>query len=65
MGWLSTHPEIMHRVLITLGGSSVSWRTKRQTVVAKSSTEVEYKAMATTVNEVIWLRWLLGELEAL
>ncbi|CAL1356196.1 unnamed protein product [Linum trigynum] len=49
---------------IRLGASPVSWRTKKQTVVARSSAEAEYRAMASTVSEIIWLRWLLSELGA-
>ncbi|CAL1375187.1 unnamed protein product [Linum trigynum] len=47
---------------IRLGRAPVSWRTKKQTVVACSSVEAEYRAMATTVSELIWLRWLLSDL---
>lgn len=50
--------------MILLGGSPISWKTKRQTVVAKSSAEAEYKSMAAAVSEIIWLRWLLSELKA-
>lgn len=48
--------------LIKLGGAPVSWRTKKQSVVSRSSAEAEYRAMASTVSEIIWLRWLLDEL---
>ncbi|CAL1397449.1 unnamed protein product [Linum trigynum] len=47
---------------IQLGSAPVSWRTKKQRVVARSSAEAEYRAMASTVSEVIWLRFLLIEL---
>lgn len=50
---------------ISLGGAPVSWRTKKQTVVSHSSAEAEYRAMAVTVSEVLWLRWLLKDLKAL
>lgn len=49
---------------ISLGGSPVSWRTKKQTVVSRSSAEAKYKSMASTVCEVLWLRWLLQDLDA-
>lgn len=48
--------------LLLLGGAPISWKSKRQSVVSRSSAEAEYRAMATTVSEVIWLRWLLKEL---
>lgn len=32
-------------------------------MVARSSAEAEYRAMAITIYEIIWLRWLLSELD--
>ena len=37
---------------------------KKQSIVAKSSAEAEYRAMGMIISEVIWLRWLLKELGA-
>ncbi|KAJ0924954.1 putative RNA-directed DNA polymerase [Helianthus annuus] len=49
--------------LLLLGGTPISWKSKKQLVVSRSSAEAEYRAMASTVSEVLWLRWLLRELE--
>ena len=45
-----------------LGDSLISWRSKKQSVVARSSTEAEYRALADTTVELLWLRWLLQDL---
>nr|GEX77835.1 putative reverse transcriptase, RNA-dependent DNA polymerase, Gag-polypeptide of LTR copia-type [Tanacetum cinerariifolium] len=43
-------------------GSPISWKTKKQNVVSRSSAEAEYKSMASTVRKIIWMLWLLKEL---
>ena len=44
---------------IFVGGNLVTWKIKKQAVVAISSVEVEYRLMASTTCELIWLRGLL------
>ncbi|RVW74766.1 Retrovirus-related Pol polyprotein from transposon TNT 1-94 [Vitis vinifera] len=43
-------------------GNLVTWRSKKQSVVARSSAEVEFRAMAQGICEGIWLNRLLEEL---
>ena len=45
-----------------LGSSLISWRSKKQTHMTYSNTEVEYRALADTTSEFLWLRWLLKDL---
>ncbi|KAK9108026.1 hypothetical protein Syun_024037 [Stephania yunnanensis] len=45
-----------------VGDSLVSWKSKKQDIVSKSSTESEYRAMSSACSEIVWLRGLLGEL---
>ena len=42
-----------------IGGSTISWMSKRQSIVALSTTEAEYVALSTATQEAIWLRSLL------
>ncbi|XP_016566623.2 uncharacterized mitochondrial protein AtMg00810-like [Capsicum annuum] len=45
-----------------LGESLISWKSKKQDPVSKSSTEAEYRAMSTACSEIVWLRGLLAEI---
>lgn len=44
-----------------LGQTLISWTVKKQTTVARSSTESEYRALAALTADVIWLRRLLTD----
>jgi hypothetical protein len=46
---------------VFLGSSLIAWKTKKQTVVSRSSAEVELRAFACVTAEVTWLRWLLAD----
>jgi hypothetical protein len=45
-----------------LNGAAVSWKSKRQNVVALSSAEAEFMAASSLVQEVIYIRKLLTNL---
>ena len=49
---------------VFLGNNLVSWSSKRQNTVSRSSAEAEYRAVANGVAEATWLRQLLLELHA-
>ena len=40
----------------------ISWKSKKQDVVARSNAKTEYRAMALATCEFIWLKHLLQEL---
>lgn len=48
---------------VFVGGNLVSWKSKKQHTVARSSAESEYRAMAQTTCELVWLKELLIELK--
>lgn len=49
--------------VIMLGGSHVSWKTKKQGVVSRSSAEAEYMSMALTLCELKWIIQLMQSLD--
>jgi Reverse transcriptase (RNA-dependent DNA polymerase) len=48
---------------IYLGSNLLSWSSKKQPTVARSSTEAEYRSLAVTSAELIWLHYLMAELQ--
>ena len=45
-----------------VGGNLVTWKSKKQNVVALSSAEAEFRGMVKGICELLWLRKLLTEL---
>jgi hypothetical protein len=50
---------------VFIGGNLVSWRSKKHSVVSRSTTEAEYRAMALMVCNMLWVKNLLSELNIL
>ncbi|KAL0366649.1 UNVERIFIED_CONTAM: Retrovirus-related Pol polyprotein from transposon RE2 [Sesamum radiatum] len=47
---------------IFLGSALISWKTKKQSTVSRSTAEAEYRSMGTTVCELTWIFNLLQDL---
>ncbi|CAM8937083.1 unnamed protein product [Rhodiola kirilowii] len=47
---------------VFVGGNLVSWKSKKQHVISRSSAESEYRAMSQSVCEIVWIRQLLSEI---
>ena len=50
-------------MLFVANGGSISWKSKKQQIVALSSMEAEYIALTSTAKEALWLRKIEAELK--
>lgn len=48
--------------VFTMNGGAISWNSRKQPTVALSSTEAEYMAVVTAIQEAIWLRGFYTEI---
>ena len=48
---------------VFIGGNIISWKSKKQTVVARSSVEAKYWSMAMVTCELMWIKQFLQELK--
>jgi hypothetical protein len=61
--WASqTHRHSISGYAFHMGDGAVTWSSKKQAIVALSSTEAEYMAQTHAAKELIWMRTILGEL---
>jgi hypothetical protein len=60
-GCLDTRRSISGQCFF-LGHSLISWRTKKQITVSRSSSEAEYRALASATCELQWILYLLQDL---
>jgi hypothetical protein len=62
--WISDADEIYATsgYVFSLGGDGVSWKSCKQTILTRSTMEVELTALDTATVEAEWLRELLMDL---
>ena len=62
--WISESDEIKSTsgYIFTLGGGAVSWKSSKQTCIARSTMESELIALEKACSEAEWLRNLLVDL---
>ena len=46
-------------MVVFLGPNPISWSSKKQQTVSRSSTEAEYRALSSTAAEIDWIKQLL------
>lgn len=49
----------MSGYVFQIGGNTISWSSRKQSTVSKSSTEAEYVALSSAAQEAVWLRRLM------
>ena len=47
---------------VYLGGNLISWGSKKQSIISRSSTEAEYHSLALVATEMVWIHSLLTDL---
>eukprot|EP00253_Pinus_taeda_P020711 PITA_20711 len=52
------------RYAMSLGSGVVSWRSRKQSVLADSTTEAECVVATEATKEIVWLRKILEDLQA-
>jgi hypothetical protein len=50
---------------VFVGGNLILWRSKKQSVVSRSTVEAEYRAISLLICEMLWVKSLLSELKVL
>ncbi|WMV12763.1 hypothetical protein MTR67_006148 [Solanum verrucosum] len=48
--------------LVKFGGALISWKSKKQDTISRSSAEAEFRSMASVIAELTWMTGLFKEL---
>ena len=49
-------------ICIFFGGNLVTWSSRKQRVIARSSAEAEYRALSSAATDLVWIQILLAEI---
>lgn len=62
--WVGDRDDYTYTIafILFLGGNPISWCSKKQRIVARSSTEAEYRVVASTTTKATWVSNLFFEL---
>ncbi|KAL0457046.1 UNVERIFIED_CONTAM: Retrovirus-related Pol polyprotein from transposon RE1, partial [Sesamum latifolium] len=63
LGRVSRYKKIINWFCIFLGSTPMSWKTRKQATVSKSTADAEYRSLASTVCELIWVNYFLQDLK--
>ena len=63
-GEVNLMTESPHLEVFQISGGAISWRSKKQTIVALSTAKAEHVALVSTVQDTLWLTHLLTDLNA-
>ena len=55
--------KLVSGICVFLGGNLITWSSQKQKVVARSSTELEYRALASVATDLVWIQNLLAEID--
>ncbi|TXG46633.1 hypothetical protein EZV62_008299 [Acer yangbiense] len=62
LGRLSRYKKKHYWICIYLGANCISWASKKQPTVSRSSSEAKYRSMASTTAELTWITFLLRDI---
>jgi len=55
--------KIVTGYCIYICGNLISWCSKKQITISRSSTEAKYRSIASTTAEIVWIQSMLSELK--
>lgn len=63
LGGCTTTRRLTTCYSIYLGANYISWASKKQYIVSRSSVEAEYRALASITTEITWITYILRDID--